>query len=103
MQRQEELRKLQEQQNQNKMVADGPTAIGWPDNEVQSPASAMDKVAGALRVGQAGDASFAKQLLDTERRTGDGAGAAAAGRLDGAKERVAGALNPRGVTPAVER
>ena len=36
MQRQEELRKLQEQQNQNKMVADGSAGVGWPDNEVQA-------------------------------------------------------------------
>ena len=57
MQRQEELRKLQEQQNQNKLVADGPAAIGWPDNEVQAPPSRLDAAKGALGVGAPGGCS----------------------------------------------
>ncbi|GAA1595827.1 hypothetical protein GCM10009742_48280 [Kribbella karoonensis] len=64
MQRAEELRKLQEQQ-QNKMVADGRPAVSWPDNEVQAAPGALDKVAGALRVGKAGDAAFAHDLLSS--------------------------------------
>jgi hypothetical protein len=90
LQRQEELRKLQEQQ-QNKMVAD--PAVGgaaWPDNEVQAgPQTGMDKVAGALGVGHAGDVAFARKLLNsgqaplgtvnTPEQTADGAKESAAG------------------------
>jgi hypothetical protein len=66
MQRQEELRKLQEQQSQNKMVADATAGVGWPDNEVQAgPQTGVEKVAGALRVGQAGDVAFARDLLNS--------------------------------------
>ena len=100
----EEYRKQQEaakQQGQSKMVADTGPAANWPDGAVPAPPSTLDKVAGALRVGHAGDAAFAKQLLDAERRPVDGA--TAPGRLDGSKGRIAGALNARGATPAVER
>ncbi|GAA3115057.1 hypothetical protein JOF29_003797 [Kribbella aluminosa] len=89
MQRQEELKKLQEQQN--KMVADpGVGGVAWPDNEVQArPQTGMDKVAGALRVGQAGDLAFARDLLNSGQpplgsvNTPDQA-------TDGAKESAAG-------------
>ena len=110
MERQAELRRLQEEaakkaaEGQNQMVAAGAETAGqsWPDNEVQAPPSAIDKVAGALRVGAAGDAAFAKQLLDAGRPSADGA-SAEVGRLDGAKERAAAALTSRATKPAFER
>jgi hypothetical protein len=108
----EEYRKQQEAakaaeaaaKGQNKMTADAPAAVGWPDNEVQTPPSRLDAVAGALGVGKAGDAAFAKELLDGERRpVGDGSGQQPGSRLDGAKERLGAALNSRGAASAVER
>ncbi|WP_329476906.1 hypothetical protein OG558_34930 [Kribbella sp. NBC_01510] len=96
MQRQEELRKLQEQQNQNKMVADGPAAIGWPDNEVQAPPSRLDAVKGALGVGAPGDAAFAGRLLNDGRPPATDAVADTAGvQTDGAKERRGATVNTR--------
>lgn len=95
MQRQEELRKLQEQQ-QNKMVADpGTSGVAWPEGEVQAPASRLDKVAGALRVGKAGDAAFAHDLLNSGQAPLGGVGKPEAG-ADGAREHAGGtrAANP---------
>lgn len=91
MQRQEELRKLQEQQ-QNKMVAGLGTVAGWPDNEVQAPPSGLDKVAGALRVGKAGDAAFAHDLLNSGQPPLSGVGKADDGMAiaDGAREQPGG-------------
>lgn len=94
MQRQEELRKLQEQQ-QNKMVADGQPAAGWPDSEVQAPPSGLDKVAGALRVGKAGDAALAHDLLHSGQQP-LGAVQKPEPAADGAREKATGgrAANP---------
>ncbi|HEY3558815.1 MAG TPA: hypothetical protein VGL05_15190 [Kribbella sp.] len=91
MQRQEELRKLQEQQ-QNKMVADPGTAVGWPDNEVQAPPGGLDKVAGALRVGKAGDAAFAHDLLNSGQPPLSGVGKPEDGVAStaGAREQTSG-------------
>lgn len=84
MQRQEELRKLQEQQ-QNKMVADPGGGAAWPDNEVQTPPGVREQVAGALRVGKAGDAAFARDLLNSGQAPLGGV-AKPAQAADGAKE-----------------
>lgn len=52
-------------QGQNNMAADGPATVGWPDNEVQAaPQTGVDRVAGALGVGHAGDVAFARNLLN---------------------------------------
>ncbi|TDO52099.1 hypothetical protein EV651_118119 [Kribbella sp. VKM Ac-2571] len=52
---------------QGQMVADpGAGGAGWPDNEVQAaPQTGLDKVAGALGVGHAGDVAFARDLLNS--------------------------------------
>ena len=98
MQRQEELRKLQEQQNQNKMVADGSAGAGWPDNEVQAgPQTGLDKVAGALGVGHAGDVAFAQRLLNSGQAP-LGSVSAPDRAADGAKE---GAAGSRAAKPAL--
>ncbi|MDX6280811.1 MAG: hypothetical protein QOH03_1882 [Kribbellaceae bacterium] len=101
MQREEEMRKLREQQ-QNKMVADAPqsTGQGWPDNEVQSAPGRLTQIAGSLGVGKAGDAAFAKALLDSgQARPGSGGGATE--QADGPKAK--GALGVRSTKPAFER
>jgi hypothetical protein len=109
MQREEEMRKLREQQ-QNKMVATDPQASGqgWPDNEVRQAPGRLESVAGALGVGKAGDAALAKRLLDSgQAPAGSGKSAAGAQAADtpgsGAKARIAGAFKVQGATPAVER
>jgi len=105
MQRQEELRKLQEQQNnQNKMVAD-PQAVGqgWPDNEVRAPQGNLSKVAGALGVGEAGDLALARKLLDADRRPAGAAADQAGVQADGAQARTSGAAGVRVGKPAFER
>jgi hypothetical protein len=86
MQREEELRKLREQEGQNSMVGDAP-AVAWPDSEAQAAPSTRDKVAGALRVGEAGDAAFARDLLNSGQVPLSGAKAPAAG-ADGAREQT---------------
>lgn len=98
MQRDEEMRKLREQQ-EGKMVADQPSGVGWPDNEVSAPGGPVTAIAGKLGIGKAGDVALAKQLLDAERRPG---GPAPASGGDGARTRAAGAFT-RPATPAVER
>jgi hypothetical protein len=49
------------------MVADPESAVAnWPDDGFQAaPQTGMDKVAGALRVGQAGDLAFARDLMNS--------------------------------------
>jgi hypothetical protein len=106
MQRQEELRKLQEQQNQNKMVADPePVAAKWPDDGFQAAAPGrLDAVKGALGIGAAGDAALASRLLNDGRPP---AADAVAGRPGaeggGVKERLGAALGGGIAKPAVER
>jgi hypothetical protein len=94
----EEYRKQQEQQ-QNKMVADpGAGGAAWPDNEVQAgPQTGVDKVAGALRVGRAGDVAFARDLLNTGQAPLGGVNAPDQA-ADGAKESTAGS---RAAKPAL--
>ncbi|MGW6194913.1 hypothetical protein ACWF0M_02090 [Kribbella sp. NPDC055110] len=53
-----------------KMVADEPAAVtapaaNWPGNEVPATPGVRDQLAGALRVGQAGDVAFARDLLNS--------------------------------------
>ena len=93
LKQQEQDRALEEyrkQQEQNKMVADEPAVANWPDDGFQAtPQSGMDRVAGALRVGQAGDVAFARDLLSSgqaplggvgkSEETGAGAQESAAG------------------------
>jgi hypothetical protein len=90
--------------NQNKMVAEEPggaVATGWPDNEVQPAQGRLTTVAGALGVGKAGNAAFAKQLLDAEQRPGTVASPDQAGiQTDGAKAKTSGV---RAARPAFER
>ncbi|MFI5694944.1 hypothetical protein ACIA58_24030 [Kribbella sp. NPDC051586] len=95
----EAARKAAEQQNQNKMVADpGAGGVAWPDNEVQTgPQTGMDKVAGALRVGQAGDVAFARDLLNSGQAPLGGVSKTDQA-ADGAKESTAGA---RAAKPAL--
>jgi hypothetical protein len=106
MQRQEELRKLQEQQNQNKMVADPePVVANWPDDGFQAAAPGrLDGVKGALGIGAAGDAALASRLLNDGRPP---AADAVAGRPGaeggGVKERLGAALGAGIAKPAVER
>ncbi|WP_328324213.1 hypothetical protein OHA70_32735 [Kribbella sp. NBC_00382] len=100
MQRDEELRKLREQQ-QSKMVADTPqsTGQGWPDNEVESAPGRLTQIAGSLGVGKAGDAAFAKSLLDSGQPRAGSAGPAVE-QADGAKSKTPGV---RAAKPAFER
>ncbi|WP_432874517.1 hypothetical protein ACQPYH_22295 [Kribbella sp. CA-245084] len=95
----EATRKAAEQQNQNNMVADpGAGGAAWPDNEVQTgPQTGMDKVAGALRVGQAGDVAFARDLLNSGQAPLGGVNKPDQA-ADGAKESTAGA---RAAKPAL--
>ncbi|NEA30844.1 hypothetical protein [Streptomyces sp. SID13031] len=110
MQREEEMRRLRDQQ-QNKMVATDPQASGqgWPDNEVRTAPGRLDSVAGVLGVGKAGDAAFAKRLLESGQapagsgKAASGAQAGADAPGNGAKARIAGAFKVQGATPAVER
>lgn len=97
MQRQEELRKLQEQQ-QNKMAADEPAVASWPDDGFQpSPQTGMDRVAGALRVGKAGDAAFARDLLNSGQAPLGGVSKPESA-ADGVRENAAGS---RAAKPAL--
>jgi hypothetical protein len=98
MQRQRELeeyRKQQEQQNNNMVADPGTAGSAWPDSEVQAPPTGLDKVAGALRVGKAGDAAFAHDLLNSGQAPLGGVGKPEAGG-DGAREHAGGtrAANP---------
>ncbi|MEU4389732.1 hypothetical protein [Kribbella sp. NPDC023855] len=106
MQRDEDMRKLHEQQQQqqgNMVASPQATGQGWPDNEVQQPVSRLDAVAGALRVGKAGDAAFAKSLLDSGQPRAGSAPAEQTTAADGAKSKVTGALGVRSTKPAFER
>jgi hypothetical protein len=106
MQRQEELRKLQEQQNQNKMVADPePVAANWPDDGFQAAAPGrLDGVKGALGIGAAGDAALASRLLNDGRPPAANAVAGRPGAEGGGvKERLGAALGAGIAKPAVER
>ncbi|WP_327635019.1 hypothetical protein OHB24_34195 [Kribbella sp. NBC_00482] len=87
----EAARKAAEEANKGKMVADPePVVANWPDNEVQAaPQGGLDKVAGALRVGQAGDAAFARDLLNSGQAPLGGV-AKPEPTADGAKESAAG-------------
>ncbi len=101
MQRDEEMRKLREQQQkQGNMVADPSAGVGWPDNEVTSPGGPVTEVAGKLGIGRAGDLALARKLLDADRRPADAQPTSSRG--DGAKARIGAALS-RPATPAVER
>ncbi len=87
-----------------KMVADEPApatspAATWPDNEVPATPGVRDQLAGALRVGQAGDAAFARDLLNSGQAPLGGV-AKSEPTVDGAKESVAGS---RAVKPALGR
>jgi hypothetical protein len=85
----------------NQMVADGPAAGGWPDNEVQqAPQSGLDKVAGALRVGEAGDVAFARDLLNSGQAPLSSASAPAQG-ADGVKEQAGGVAGGRAAKPGL--
>ena len=98
--RQEEAaRKAAEEANKSKMVADPePAVANWPDNEVQAaPQTGLGKVAGALRVGQAGDVAFARDLLNSGQAPLGGV-AKPESAADGAKESAAGA---RAAKPAL--
>jgi hypothetical protein len=66
--REEQERKAAEEAaKKGNMVADPePVVANWPDDGFQAvPQTGMDKVAGALRVGQAGDVAFARDLLNS--------------------------------------
>jgi hypothetical protein len=103
MERQAELKKLQEQQGQNRMVAAEPVVANWPDDGFQAAPGRMDAAKAALGIGAAGDAAFAKRLLEGERRAPGAAGEAGPGRPGGTKERLVGALSPRPARTALER
>jgi hypothetical protein len=93
LKQQEQDRALEEyrkQQEQNKMVADEPAVANWPDDGFQAtPQSGMDRVAGALRVGQAGDVAFARDLLNSGQAP-LGSLSTADQAADGAKESAVG-------------
>jgi hypothetical protein len=84
---------------QGNMVADpGAAGAAWPDNELQSgPQTGMDKVAGALRVGQAGDVAFARDLLKSGQAPLAGVSKSDQA-ADGAKQSTAGS---RAAKPAL--
>ncbi|TDW22217.1 hypothetical protein [Kribbella kalugense] len=82
------------EQKQGNMVAGEPAVANWPDDGFQAaPQSGMDKVAGALRVGQAGDVAFARDLLNSGQAPLGGVskpeGTAAGAQESGAGSRAA--------------
>jgi hypothetical protein len=89
----------EEAAKKSNMVADpGAGGAAWPDNEVQAaPQSGMDKVAGALGVGHAGDVAFARNLLNNGQAPLGGV-AKPEPTADGAKESAAGS---RAAKPAL--
>jgi hypothetical protein len=107
MQREEEMRRLREQQqgNQGNMVAaPQATGQGWPDNEVRAEPGRLTQAAGKLGLGKAGDAELAKRLLNDGQPApgsrGSASGDAGKGAVDtGARAKAAGV---RGVKPALE-
>ncbi|WP_319041393.1 hypothetical protein [Kribbella solani] len=97
----EEARKAAEEAAKGKMVADPEqVAPNWPDDGFQAaPQTGADRLAGALRVGEAGDVAFARDLLNNGqtplgRVSTPGAGTADASApeqaTDGARESAAG-------------
>ncbi|MFF0267814.1 hypothetical protein [Kribbella sp. NPDC004536] len=90
----EEARKAAEAAKQGKMVADPEEAApNWPDDGFQAAQpSRMDKVAGALGVGPAGDVALAQRLLNGGQTPLGSVSPSAqqAQSADGAKESTAG-------------
>ena len=82
---------------QGNMVADPGVGAGWPDGEVQATQTGLDKVAGALGVGHAGDVALAHKLL-TGGQTPLGSVSAPAQSAGGTKESTA---EPRAAKPAL--
>ncbi|GAA1584107.1 hypothetical protein GCM10009804_45570 [Kribbella hippodromi] len=96
----EEARKAAEEAAKGKMVADPEEAApNWPDNGFQAaPQTGVDRLAGALRVGQAGDVAFARDLLNSGQAPLGAVSKAepdAAGAKDGAHDSGAGARAPK--------
>ena len=48
---------------ESNMVAETPATVAWPEGQVR--ATGLDKVAGGLRLGRAGDVAFARDLLNS--------------------------------------
>ncbi|MER7247111.1 hypothetical protein [Kribbella sp. NPDC000426] len=96
----EEYRKQQEQQN-NKMVADPEQAApNWPDDGFQAAAPGrLHGVKAALAIGAPGDAALAAKLLNTGHAPAGSAAPSAS--ADGAKESVGGAAPARATGPAL--
>ncbi|TCC15358.1 hypothetical protein [Kribbella sindirgiensis] len=92
----EEARNAAEAASKGKMVADPEAAApSWPDDGMQAvPQTGLDKVAGALRVGQAGDVAFARDLLNSGQAPLGGV-AKQEPAADGAKEGAAGARSAK--------
>lgn len=84
-------------QGQNSMSADAPVAQSWPDGEVPTAPSMRDQVAGALRVGKAGDLAFARDLLNSGQAPLGGVSKPESA-ADGARESAAGS---RAAKPAL--
>ncbi|MEV5961362.1 hypothetical protein AB0L70_06325 [Kribbella sp. NPDC051952] len=99
MQRQEELRKLQEQQNQNKMVADDPSVASWPADGVQETPGRLDGVKAALGIGAPGDAALAAKLLNSAHAPAGSTVPEHSG--DGAKEQTGGVTGGRTTSAAL--
>jgi hypothetical protein len=105
MQREEEMRKLREQQQGNMVAGPQATGVGWPDNEVQSAPGRLTQAAGKLGFGKAGDAELAKRLLTDGQPApgsrGSASGEAGKGTADtaGARAKTAGV---RAAKPALE-
>lgn len=86
--------------NKGNMVADPEPAVpNWPDDGFQAaPQTGVDKVAGALGVGHAGDVRFARDLLNSGQAPLSGVAAKPEPTVDGAKESAAGS---RAAKPAL--
>lgn len=78
----------EDEAKKGEMVADEPAA-SWPDNEVPATPGVRDQLAGALRVGKAGDVAFARHLLNSGQAP-LGSLSAADQAADGAKESAVG-------------
>lgn len=92
----EEARKAAEAASKGKMVTDPEAAApSWPDDGMQAvPQTGLDKVAGALGVGHAGDIAFARNLLNSGQAPLGGV-TKQEPAADGAKESAAGARSAK--------
>ena len=84
----------EEAAKKSNMIVAEPAAPSWPDDGFEATPSRTDGVKGALRIGEAGDAAFVRDLLYSGQAPLGSATLPAKGGVDSAKEKTGGAVAP---------